>query len=240
MSELLGALGLAWPRLLLYPGGLFALLAARLLGAWLLRCGCMPRSESGFGQLAVLLPALATVSLLPLAPARSFPFGLDLAVAFALLTWSYGLGLHRSALVRVYGPLLLAALGFAAATGGLELSRLLRLPESGLTRGIFACATALWLLGLPRLLALRPGGIGGDVQALGLLLIAALPVLGGLAVLLAAQIPADRAGWVLPLLAIAASGLALGAATRLPEQARTVVELALGAAILAGAGALTV
>lgn len=36
MGELLGTSGLAWPRLLVYPGGVTVLLLAWLVGRWLL------------------------------------------------------------------------------------------------------------------------------------------------------------------------------------------------------------
>lgn len=238
MSELLGALGLAWPRLLLYPGGLFALLAGRLLELWLVRRGCATTRPAPRGALwlVALVPPLAAVSLLPLAPARSFPYGLDLPAALALLAWPAVLAggpPGRDELLRVYSPLLLAALGMAGATRGLELAGLLGLPEPWVGRGLLGCAAALWLLALPRLLAWRPAGAGGELQALGLLLIGALPLLGALAATTGALIPGAVAGWVLPPVAVLLAGLALGGAAMLPERARAAGEIGLGAAILA-------
>ena len=112
MSELLGALGLAWPRLLLYPGGAFALGAGWLLAAWLSGCAgrpVAPPSAPGPGDLLAALPPLAAIALMPLAPARSFPYGLDLVIALTLLEWPralQGRGLSRGEALQQYGPLL--------------------------------------------------------------------------------------------------------------------------------------
>lgn len=246
MGELLGALGLAWPRLLLYPGGLFALGAAWLLGRWLARCGLAPgggwHGAGGAGMLPALLgavPPLAAISLLPLAPARPFPYGLDLVAALALLEaprlWraagdadaSGAIG--RAALARAYLPLLVAAAALAEAAGGLELTRLLRLPEGWPGRALLGLGAALWLAALPPLLADGPAGLVGRLRALGLLAVAALPLLAALAA--AGLLPAEYAGWALPPAALLLAGLGLGAAARLPWRAHAVVGL--GAAALA-------
>ncbi|MBX0330043.1 hypothetical protein K2Z83_20450 [Oscillochloris sp. ZM17-4] len=79
MGELLGALGLAWPRLLIYPGGLSALGLAWLLSRWMV-VGKRPsppaplplRRERGVVIIDALPPLLA-LALLPLPPARGFP-----------------------------------------------------------------------------------------------------------------------------------------------------------------------
>ena len=234
MSELLGALGLAWPRLLLYPGGLFALVASWLLGMWLARCRCRSASP-GRAKLGAVVPPLVALALLPLAPARSFPYGLDLVVALVLLEWPRALGWgaqRREELARAYAPLLLAGLGLAEACGGLELTRLLRWPEPLVAQLLLGASAALWLAALPRLLASGPGGLAGRLRALGLLLVAALPLLGALAAMLAERLPADLAGWLLPPVAILAAGLALGGVARVPERARARVELVLGVVIL--------
>jgi len=234
MSELLGALGLAWPRLLLYPGGLFALVASWLLGMWLARCSCGPTAQVR-GGLGAVVPPLVALTMLPLAPARSFPYGLDLVVALALLEWPQAMGWgaqRREELARAYAPLLLAGLGLAEACGGLELTRLLRWPEPLVAQLLLGASAALWLAALPRLLASGPGGLAGRLRALGLLLVAALPVLGALAATLAERLPADLAGWLLPPVAMLAAGLALGGVARVPERARARVELVLGVVIL--------
>jgi hypothetical protein len=218
VGELLGALGLAWPRLLLYPGGVFALAASWLLAAWLSRCAGRPIAPPGgpaAGALAAALPPLAAIALMPLAPARSFPFGLDLVIALALLEWPralQGRALTRAAALREYGPLLLAAALLAEGAGGLELTRLLRAPESWLDRGLLAAGALLWLAALPRLLLAGPPGIAGRLRALGLLLVAALPLLGALAAALSELVPGELAGWVLPPTAMVIVALALGGA----------------------------
>jgi hypothetical protein len=224
MSELLGALGLAWPRLLLYPGGAFALGASWLLAAWLSRCAGRPvaaPAAPAAGDLVAALPPLAAILLMPLAPARSFPFGLDLVIALALLEWPralQGRGLVRAEALREYGPLLVAAALLAEGAGGLELTRLLRVPEGWLDRGLLAAGALLWLAALPRLISAGPGGPAGRLRALGLLLVAALPLLGALAATLAGRLPGELAGWLLPPAAILCGAVALGGAMRLSRE----------------------
>jgi len=237
MSELLGAIGLAWPRLLLYPGGVFALVASWLLGGWLARCGCGPTAQgrAGLGAPGALVAPLVALALLPLAPARSFPYGLDLVVALVLLEWPWAMGWsaqRREELARAYAPLLVAGLGLVEACGGLELTRLLRWPEPLVAQLLLGASAALWLAALPRLLASGPGGLAGRLRALGLLLVATLPLLGALAATLARLLPTELAGWLLPPMAILAAGLALGGVARVPERARARVELVLGVVIL--------
>lgn len=218
MSELLGALGLAWPRLLLYPGGAFAIGAGWLLAAWLSRCAgrpVAPPSAPGPAGLVAALPPLAAIALMPLAPARSFPYGLDLVIALALLEWPralQGRGLSREEALQQYGPLLAAAALLAEGAGGLELTRLLRAPGGWLDRALLAAGTLIWLAALPRLLAAGPGGLGGRLRALGLLLVAALPLLGALAAALGERLPGELAGWLLPPAAILGVAAALGGA----------------------------
>jgi hypothetical protein len=240
MGELLGALGLAWPRLLLYPGGLFALGAAWLLARWLSWCGgatLLPARPWRLADLGLALPPLAALSLLPLAPARAFPYGLDLFVALGLLEWprlraALAGGLGRDNLLRGYGPLLLAALGLAEATGGLGLSRLLAWPEAGAAQALLLASAALWLAGLPPLLAGGPDGPAGRLRALGLLLVGALPLLAALAAGLGERLPGPWAGRLLPPLAMALAALALGALLRLAPRWLGRAQLALGIAVV--------
>lgn len=115
MNELLALLGLAWPRLLLYPGGLIALALV-----WLWRLGeargtrreaigdrglgtreqkqkkrqqLWPFPQSLFPSPQSLLPILNSappllaISLLPLPLAASLGRGIDLVVALTLLEW---------------------------------------------------------------------------------------------------------------------------------------------------------
>jgi hypothetical protein len=226
VGELLGALGLAWPRLLLYPGGVFALLAAQLLAVWLGRCGVARPAEGAAGGLAALVaavPPLAVIALMPLPPARSFPFGLDLVVALALLEWPRLLAageLRRGALARDYLPLLAGAGLMAAAVGGVELSLLLRLPEGAAQRALLAMGAALWLGATPRLLAGGPAGLPGRLRALGLLLLGALPIFGALAEGLAALLPAALAGPLLAAAAVLIAAAALGGLAALGGAAR--------------------
>lgn len=222
MGELFGALGLAWPRLLLYPGGLFALGASWLLARWLAWCGRRPWAAGapvGAAGMLELVPPLAALTLLPLAPARGFPYGLDLVVAVGLLEWPrlrllVRAGPGRAALVRSYGPLVVGAALMAAGAGGLGLSGLLSWPGGWLERLLLAGGACIWLLALPGLLAAGPWGVAGRLRALGLLLVGALPWVGGLAALLAGRVPAELAAWLVVPLAGAGVAAALGAAVR--------------------------
>jgi hypothetical protein len=240
MGELLGALGLAWPRLLLYPGGLFALGAAWLLAGWLRWCAGAPLLAARpwrRADLGLALPPLVALSLLPLAPARSFPYGIDLFVALGLLEWprlrtALAGGLGRSELLRDYWPLLLAALGLAEAANGLGLSRLLAWPETGGARALLLAGAALWLAGLPPLLAAGPRGPAGPLRALGLLLLGALPLLAALAASLGGRLPGPWAGWLLPPLAISLAALALGALLRLAPGGLGRAQLALAVLVV--------
>lgn len=256
MGELLGALGLAWPRLLLYPGGIFALVAAWLLAAWLRRCACAPilQPEATWQpkRLIVAVAPLAVLSLLPLAPARPFPYGLDLFVALALLEWprvwlrsnpterlahtqepsalAHPQPPTRSALLSAYWPLLFAAWGWAEAAGGLGLSHLLAWPEPLARQMLMLTSTALWLTGLPLLLHNEPHGLVGRLRALGLTLIACLPLVALLAAYGAAWLPNAWAGWLFPLAALVSAALLLGALLRLSPKLlqRGQILLALG------------
>jgi hypothetical protein len=220
VSELLGAIGLAWPRLLLYPGGLFALVASRALAIWLARCGGTAVSSPARpapGEIFFLLPPLVAIAMMPLAPARSFPFGLDLAITLALLEWprvTQGRGLDRAALLREYGPLLIAATLMGEAVGGLELTRLLQTPAPWLDRALLGAGAVLWALSLPRLIAAGPQSLAGQLRALGLLLIPALPLLGALAAA-SDGLLGNLAGWLLPPGAMLATAGVVGALVRL-------------------------
>ncbi|MCS6882217.1 MAG: hypothetical protein RMK84_00630 [Oscillochloridaceae bacterium] len=238
MGELLGALGLAWPRVVFYPGGLFALAASHLLMRWLAVCGGAPLWPAPPVTVLDLAPPLAVLTLLPLAPAPPFPFGLDLPVALVLLEWprfraAAVRGSAPAAVLRDYALPLAAALALAVATGGLELAALLRWPESVPERALLALGAALWLLGMPRLLRAGPGGAAGALRALGLLLVGALLLLGALAAGPGQWLPADRAGWLLPPLATAGAALAVGAALRIPERWLTRMGVAGCVAVLA-------
>jgi hypothetical protein len=225
VNELLGALGLAWPRLLAYPGGLAALLAAWLLNRWNARVGAggaPVQPVLGFGD---LLPPLLLLSLLPLPPARSFPYGLDLPTALALAEWPRlrvlagrgGLAPERlRALVPAYALLLIGAGKMAAAAGSLELAALTRWPADWWARGVLLGGMLLWLAALPRLGAASAEAHWAlRLRALGLLAIPAPALIGALAAALNPWIAPALLGWLLPpaalaLLALGLAGLARG------------------------------
>ncbi|NCC33208.1 MAG: hypothetical protein EOM24_14510, partial [Chloroflexia bacterium] len=160
MIELLAALGQAWPRLLLYPGGLFALGASWMLCRWLAWVSRQRPTCAGPVTLACLpglLPPMIVLALMPLAPARGFPYGLDLVVALGLLEWPYlrrGIAgkVDRVLLLRMYGPLLLAGGGMAEANVSLGLSNLLTMPEAPVARGLLLASAFLWLATLQQIL----------------------------------------------------------------------------------------
>ncbi|MGQ9926263.1 MAG: hypothetical protein ACUVS4_05270 [Chloroflexaceae bacterium] len=238
MGELLGALGLAWPRVVLYPGGLFALVASHVLMRWLVACGGAPTWPAPPATLLDLVLPLAVLTLLPLAPARPFPFGLDLFVTLALLEWPRfrALAVRDRVPVEVlrdYALLLAAMLALGVATGGMELAGLLRWPGTAAEQALLALGAALWLLSLPRLLHAGPGGPAGALRALGLLLVGALPLLGALEAGAGHWLRAEGAGWLLPPLAILGAALASGAALRIPERRVGWIGAAGGVAVLA-------
>lgn len=219
MGELLGALGLAWPRLLLYPGGLFALGASWLLAGWLGWCAGSPTPTRPAAGLLDALPALAALTLLPLAPARVFPYGLDLALAVGLLEWPRlwraGLqGMPRAALLRAYGPLLAGALLMAEAAGGLGLSGLLTWPATWPDQALLIIGMATWLFALPRLLEGASWALAERLRALGLLLVGTLPLVGALANFVSDTLPGDRAAWLVPPTAMVGTGILLGGLVR--------------------------
>jgi hypothetical protein len=224
MRDLLGALALAWPRLMLFPGGLAALLGASLLDRWLAWAGRAPARRAGWS--ADALPPLLALALLPLPPARSFPYGIDLVAALALLEWPRLSGLARAGrlggaelqkLLGGYGLLLLAAAAWMAGAAGIELSRLLRAPQGGPGWALLLAGAGLWLAALARL-ELRPAEASWALRlrALGLLLVGSLPLLAGLAAAAADGLPAGVAGLALPPAAALLAALALGAALRAP------------------------
>lgn len=85
MNDLLALLGQAWPRLLLYPGGICALL---VLWLWLAlhKQQALLRSTSQSAWLHCV-PPLLLISLLPLRGAVELGQSLDLFVALFLVEW---------------------------------------------------------------------------------------------------------------------------------------------------------
>lgn len=231
MSELLGALGLAWPRLLLYPGGLSAILAAfilmRLRGVRYLE---RPTSAG----LLDLLPPLSVIALLPLAPAAPFPYGLDLPTATILLLWP---ALRRAAhertdlqlLVTLCAPMLFAALTLASAASTFDLSGLLRWPPEPARQVAFVLGAGAWIAAVPRLLPPHPE-LASACSALGLLLIGTLPLIAGISAIAAAT-PA----WLVVAAAMALATAGIVGFQRLPAQ---WTYLWAGAALIATGGVM--
>jgi hypothetical protein len=154
MGEWLGALGLAWSRLLLYPGGLSALCAAWLLARALTtadqRRRVKPTLSAGISLIGVSAMAapLLLISLLPLPRSGFFGYTPDLLVGLLLLEWPQLLLLARllrtepekatsrqRLLIEGYILLLLAILLFMQAAGSFRLDALTREIESGFLPG---------------------------------------------------------------------------------------------------------
>jgi len=152
-------LGLAWSRLLIFPGGLCAFVivwlvgfleqrralpgtgAATLRGMGAAALRALP-GPSPLAASAVVLPWLG-VALLPLPLAAPLSRPVDLVVIMALLEWprllAISVDLHTgerlrgmqrlAAALNGYPPLALALILTAEGTGTLESSGLLRIPE---------------------------------------------------------------------------------------------------------------
>lgn len=214
MSDLLGAFGQAWPRLLIYPGGLSAVLAALLLAR--VR-GIRHMEPLTAPRLLDLLPPLSAIALLPLAPAAAFPYGLDVLTAVTLLLWPE---LRRAAAERrdphqpagYYLPAFLAALALASAAGSFELNALLRWPPSPIRQAAFLLGAGAWIASIPRLSPPQPH-LTAACSAWGLTLVGVLPLSAAVNTIAAAA-PA----WlgVAAAMAIALAGIA--AARHLPVQ----------------------
>ncbi|NJN15166.1 MAG: hypothetical protein HC822_02115 [Oscillochloris sp.] len=220
MREVLGALGLAWPRLLIYPGGLLALIAAWLLAHGLARVTGRAVPPLRRGDIWLMVPPLLALSMLPLPPARSFPYGLDLLAALALcglprvvlIARSGGLAAERLAdLRRPAGAFVLGAWALAEGAGAIELSALLSAPEPAWRWGLLLGGGIGWIAGVAWLD--RTGGMPSWATApgdLGLTLIGGLPILALLAAVIAERLPDGWAGWMLPpLAAVIAVGVLL-------------------------------
>jgi hypothetical protein len=173
-NELLALLGRAWPRLLIYPGGLAAFALVWLL---IRTKKEEPRTEnqrtrfgsrfSVLGSSAIVLPWLG-LALLPLPHAAAIGRQTDLIAGLALLEWPLLLAIaaelrgcdaapqrvrsRLAAALNSYPPLILATLALVAAAGSLDLAVLARTPAEetpariALLHWLGACA---WLLALP-------------------------------------------------------------------------------------------
>lgn len=179
IAELLSFLGLAWSRLLIFPGGVCALIAV-----WLAEAFERRRAQTGFLSFpaswlaspitgsAVVLPWLG-VALLPLPGATALSRPIDLVAAIGLLEWSRLLaiaadlrrgdrarGVQRlAAALNGYPPLILSLLVISLGAGTLEVAGLLRIPESAAplqqTAWFWIGAGAL-ILALPPLIEVGP------------------------------------------------------------------------------------
>ncbi|WP_298818738.1 hypothetical protein [Chloroflexus sp.] len=226
MSDLLGAIGQAWPRLLCYPGGVSAALAALLLAR--LRGVRLIDPPSANRLIDLILP-LGAISLLPLPLATTFPYSLDLPTALTLLIWP---GLRRAATERhsahqlsVYLPLVLGGIALSSATATFDLGGLLRWPAEPTRQATLLLGAAAWIVAVPRIAPPSPDA-AMVCSGLGLMLIGTLPLIAALnATPLADSAPA----WLIAALAVCIATGALIGAGRLPEWA---VQLLAGLALV--------
>jgi hypothetical protein len=136
--------GQAWPLLLLYPGGLSAILFALLLG------GTRARRLPSPAELLLALGPLLLISVLPLPRARDFPFAIDLITALFLLElprWQYTgqqVGAH---FLRPYLPLLIGAALLFQASDSLTLAGRGSIALAG--RPVYVAGALIWSLALP-------------------------------------------------------------------------------------------
>ncbi|GIV89023.1 MAG: hypothetical protein KatS3mg055_1541 [Chloroflexus sp.] len=183
MTDLLGALGQAWIRVLIFPGGLSAFLLS-LLVAYI--SGCRRLERLCAVTLLDALPPLCAITLLPLAAAPSFPYGLDLPTALLLLLWPIvrrftTTTLDPPHLIESYIPLLSAMLALTSATTTFDLSGLIRWPTELPYQIALGIGTVTWLAALPHLLP-PPTDLALATSRLGLILIGSLPLSTALSV----------------------------------------------------------
>ncbi len=185
-NELLALLGRAWPRLLLYPGGLTAFGLVWLMG-WSARrtrgaaADAVPAAQlpRALAISAVALPWLG-LALLPLPLAAGLSRQTDLVVVLALLEWPLLLTIaaefhtatpagderaarRLAAALNSYPPLILAGLALAQAAGSLDVGALARPPDELTLARVSALhwlGAAAWALALPAALGLGPFAAG--------------------------------------------------------------------------------
>lgn len=203
MGEWLGALGLAWPRLLLYPGGVSALLLAWLLDRVLTR---NPRRGSANGKktaslldISAAVAPLLLISLLPLPQSGFFWYTPDLPVALILLEWPQFLliartlrstptdGAERQQItIEGYLLLLMASLIFVQAAGSFRLAALTQSADPPRLSSLLLRLVGMagWSIALLPLLGIGPcttptatgmPGWGMRLRTLGHILLASLP-----------------------------------------------------------------
>lgn len=184
-TELLTMVGLAWSRLLIYPGGLAAFAIVWLIGRLDER---RVTGESHAGSAladrplpralvisAVVLPWLG-LALLPLPPAAALARQTDLVVLLALLEWPRVLAIAHElrpatpgaptrasrrlvAALNSYPPLILATLVLALAAGSFDPLALARAPGEQAPAGLVLArwlGAAAWTLALPPALGIGP------------------------------------------------------------------------------------
>lgn len=190
MNELLALIGRYWQLVLIYPGGITAILAWAATGI-AFGGALRPRPLLG-SEIAIAIGLLLVITLLPL-PQTGWPYPLDLAALLLLIEapWCARL-LRRSPTpiddlarrLNVY-PLLalsLAALGQAAGT--------LVLIDIGRSGGaLHWVGLAGWAIALPPLLGIGPWRVAGSDP------LANLRRVAHLGLILAAALPANDASW---------------------------------------------
>ncbi|MEF3274891.1 MAG: hypothetical protein K6356_10950 [Chloroflexus sp.] len=225
MSDLLGALGQAWPRLLAYPGGFSAVLAMLVLAR--IR-GIRRLDPPSAARIIDLLFPLCAISLLPLPFATSFPYGLDLLTAQVLLLWPLlrqtATERQRAPCLARYLPMLLAGIVLVSATTTFDLSGWLRWPTEPVRQITVVLGIVAWIVALPRVTP-PTTDVALAGSSLGLLLIGSLPLIAALNSTALGRVGLPGMTMVL---AVSLSALALIGAERLPPPiASLLVGLAL-------------
>lgn len=165
MNDLLALLGQAWPRLLLYPGGLCAMV---VLWLWL----ALHKQQRLFGSTSAkawlhCVPPLLVISLLPVRGAVELGQSLDLFVAICLVEWPLFVALSdrsnqqseaiQRSLLQGYSLLLPSLLLLADLNNSLLLGAQAASPPAWLWEPIIF----RWIAALAWLVALFPlAGLG--------------------------------------------------------------------------------
>ena len=177
LSELLALIGLSWSRVLLYPGGLTALILAWIWhGSWTkswlsLNWRLIPAAFFA-RRVVAAVPPLLLLSLLPLPGATSLARSIDVPTALVLLEWPLVLALlpalarnpfsqkvveERLGELQIgYGVLILAVLASVQATRSFSLDALVAPTEQPdlVSRALRIGGAIAWALALPPLLGI--------------------------------------------------------------------------------------
>lgn len=186
VNELLALLGRAWFQLLIYPGGLTALVLTLVVGVLSRRAPhtYFPQSASPATAIAAVVAPWLALALLPLPGAARLERPLDVVGLLALLelplllasaaglrtrnTNSQHAALRRlAAALNGYPTLLLALLLLSRASGSLQITDIATTPTTFPAVALHWLGAVALLLALPPLLALGPfapygGGPLGD------------------------------------------------------------------------------